>query len=127
MSKWNHNLCLRCWENENKYGREPVRLKDAEPDTCCRCGTENTDGIYFRQDPKVYRCRHHEEDTDTGSASAITTFMANDVLSGDDSVFDSTPDSTPDFSDATSDSSSDSGSFESGGGDFGGGGASGDF
>ena len=56
MSRWNHNICIECWNK--KYGTQlPYRLiDDSIKEVCCYCGSENTDAIYVRDDPKSVKC-----------------------------------------------------------------------
>jgi hypothetical protein len=53
MSKWNHNICLTCWDQLNPT-RTPHRLREqyAESEKCCYCGRLNRDGIYVRENPE---------------------------------------------------------------------------
>lgn len=61
MSRWTHALCDRCWgalEGE----RIPSRVREADRETCCRCGGVTFSGIYYRADPaSMTHCDHTEE------------------------------------------------------------------
>lgn len=50
MSRWQHNICLLCWDHLNP-GREPIRIKDPNDRTCCYCGNVTLDGILVRENP----------------------------------------------------------------------------
>ncbi len=52
---WTHTLCDECYRHEEP-GREPVRILDAERETCCRCGHETLSGVYYRAAPNKYAC-----------------------------------------------------------------------
>lgn len=60
MSRWNHAICMNCWNAKNP-DREPVRLPEefldetAEP--CCYCGKPQQTGIFVRADPLVMPCK----------------------------------------------------------------------
>jgi hypothetical protein len=42
--------CDGCWSGRYP-GRQPVRLKEPETETCCFCGAQTQAGIYVRVDP----------------------------------------------------------------------------
>lgn len=50
---WNHSLCRACYEIQEP-GRYPARLKDFAILTCCSCGTDTAEGIYYRQKPGTF-------------------------------------------------------------------------
>ena len=50
MSLWNHPLCDDCWK-ARAGDRVPVRIRDADPETCAQCGQETTSGIWVRIEP----------------------------------------------------------------------------
>lgn len=60
MSRWNHAICISCWNKLNP-DREPIRIKEefldetAEP--CCYCGRPQQSGIFVREDPTTLPCR----------------------------------------------------------------------
>lgn len=56
MSEWTHPICELCW-HLREPNRVPVRIKDAQKESCCFCGTATQSGIYVRQDPKTTLCR----------------------------------------------------------------------
>ena len=67
MSRWNHSICLTCWDT--KYpGREPVCLVGQNtPEPCCFCEGITYAGIYVRYDPKHLKCGGvHGDDTEAG-------------------------------------------------------------
>ena len=53
-SKWTHNICGVCYQIEQP-GRTPATIteKYREVETCCFCGVETREGIYYRKDPEV--------------------------------------------------------------------------
>jgi hypothetical protein len=61
MSAWTHPQCTVCWSAANP-GRQPYRMLDPEPETCCWCGQPTQAGIYVRENPDIPpRCpRRHE-------------------------------------------------------------------
>jgi hypothetical protein len=50
-------ICERCFRILY-LGREPVRLKTPEVETCCTCGEETSAGIYARIDVSVPLADH---------------------------------------------------------------------
>ena len=48
---WTQPCCFDCYAKRYP-GRQPVRLKVAEKETCVDCGEETEDGIYIRVDPE---------------------------------------------------------------------------
>ena len=40
-------ICDECWKRRKPH-REPVRLKQPEPEVCCLCGNVTESGIYVR-------------------------------------------------------------------------------
>jgi len=52
VSQWTHPLCGPCYD-EIEPGRDPVRLRSPELETCCACGFPTKSGIYFRADPDL--------------------------------------------------------------------------
>ena len=63
MSKWNHAICVSCW-NEKNPGRPAVSIVDEHRDieTCCYCGEHTRDGIYVRANPNETEfCEHDKE------------------------------------------------------------------
>ena len=61
MSQWTHPICDECWVGLNP-GREPFRFGNPEPENCCVCADETTDGIYFREDPRMLPAHHEHEE-----------------------------------------------------------------
>lgn len=62
MSRWTHAVCGECY-SELEPGREPARMVNAEPETCCVCGDATRAGIYYRANPDVMGyCAHRPED-----------------------------------------------------------------
>lgn len=59
-SKWSHSICERCYA-EKEPRREPVRVKDAEVETCCFCGRTHNSGIFYRHDPKGLKCEKPDQ------------------------------------------------------------------
>jgi hypothetical protein len=59
---WTQPLCPTCWTRENP-GRAPIRVKPAEREACCLCGTPTTDGIYTRKDPSTVPFPRVREDS----------------------------------------------------------------
>lgn len=55
MSKWNHNICERCWHQSNPK-RKPVLVLGHVEDACCFCGCPTYSGIYVREDPEKVPC-----------------------------------------------------------------------
>lgn len=53
---WTHSVCDTCWNRLKAF--EPVRARPVHPDVCCFCGIVHRSGIYIRQDPTSFRCRH---------------------------------------------------------------------
>lgn len=49
---WTQPVCEQCWFLVN-ITKEPVRMKEADPERCCKCGVETNSGIYIRVDPKT--------------------------------------------------------------------------
>lgn len=47
---WTQPCCEECWVERNP-GREPVRLRVAELETCVYCGRNVRSGIYVRVNP----------------------------------------------------------------------------
>ena len=56
MSRWQHSICDTCWQRREP-DREPIRLRDAKPETCCFCGAEHESGIYVRENWAFLLCR----------------------------------------------------------------------
>jgi hypothetical protein len=55
-SPWRHALCAPCYE-ALEPGRNPVALRDAQVELCCRCGLLTVSGIYYRADPESLACK----------------------------------------------------------------------
>lgn len=54
-------MCDECWP-VHRGDRAPVRVVEAEQETCCYCGGPTTSGIYVRDAPDVPgHCAHPEE------------------------------------------------------------------
>lgn len=51
MSGWTAAICTYCWFGQNP-DREPVRVKDANTETCHECGVRTRAGIYIRKNPE---------------------------------------------------------------------------
>lgn len=49
---WTQPICNTCYLARHP-GRQAVRVKDADPETCCDCGEMTMEGIYFRVDPRT--------------------------------------------------------------------------
>jgi hypothetical protein len=62
VSAWNHSICDSCW-TKNFSSREPVRIKDAQIETCCFCLGKTASGIFVRNDPRITLCRGNHADT----------------------------------------------------------------
>jgi hypothetical protein len=61
MNWTTHVLCADCWRRENP-DRQPIRAREAESETCCRCGQETHAGIYVRADPATMKhCAEEQE------------------------------------------------------------------
>jgi hypothetical protein len=43
-------VCDVCWITDYP-DKEPMRLREAEPEQCCKCGEPTRSGIYIRVDP----------------------------------------------------------------------------
>ncbi len=56
MSKWNHSLCDKCYQ-ELESGREPSCLRKPDTEACCKCGTIHSSGIYYRANPETLLCK----------------------------------------------------------------------
>lgn len=56
MAEWTHSICEVCWLALNPQ-REPIRMKDAQSETCCKCGKEHATGIYMRANPEEMLCK----------------------------------------------------------------------
>jgi len=62
MSNWTHPVCGLCYD-DLEPGREPVRLRAPEMESCCRCGFPTRAGIYYRANPRnMPNCPGHERD-----------------------------------------------------------------
>lgn len=55
-SVWTHIICRDCYAKEEP-GREPVRVKNVDPESCCFCGKVTDEGIYYRYDPNKLACK----------------------------------------------------------------------
>lgn len=51
---WNQPICEQDWLLRYPH-RVPVRIKDAEEETCAYCGKVTDSGIYVREDPNEVR------------------------------------------------------------------------
>lgn len=51
-----HSMCDGCWWERNDVS--PLKMKDAEQETCCFCGDLTSAGIYVRHDPTELDCHH---------------------------------------------------------------------
>ena len=60
---WTQACCPECWDDRNP-GRQPVVVKTREPEICCYCGGETSDGIFVRVDPSTvpHPVRQKEDD-----------------------------------------------------------------
>lgn len=47
---WTQPCCGSCFQDLHP-GRMPSRIKHAECEQCCRCGSATDEGIYVRVDP----------------------------------------------------------------------------
>jgi len=56
MSRWEHSICLECYENLQPKNASN-RLLDVPRETCCFCGRETSDGIHVRQDGESLPCK----------------------------------------------------------------------
>ncbi len=54
---WTHAMCDFCWKLR-QGPRQPVRLTDAEVETCCWCGVGTQSGIYVRAKADVVEVPH---------------------------------------------------------------------
>jgi hypothetical protein len=59
-----HAACAACY-GVLEPGRKPYQLAEdvREPETCCFCGAQTAEGIYYRADPKIAQHCDHREDT----------------------------------------------------------------
>lgn len=51
---WTQPICGECY-TKRYPSREPLKVKDADPETCCDCGEMTQEGIYFRVDPRTVK------------------------------------------------------------------------
>jgi hypothetical protein len=51
---WTQPICRACYA-ERHPDREPACFVDERPETCCDCGKQTTDGIYYRVDPRTVK------------------------------------------------------------------------
>lgn len=58
--RWDHAICDGCWK-KREPGRDPVRLKLMQCETCCFCGSPTVDGIFVREDPQKALCHGAHE------------------------------------------------------------------
>ena len=61
MSQWTHPICAACFDDLYP-GRQPSRLVEPEAEVCCVCGEPTSDGIYYREDPKMLPAHHEHDD-----------------------------------------------------------------
>ncbi len=59
MSAWTHPICEDCF-GALYPRRQKYRVVDPEAETCCRCMTETTSGLYVRADPELVGCEGHD-------------------------------------------------------------------
>lgn len=57
MSRWNHSICSKCWEEKNP-NRSAIAIEDPEVHTCCYCKKDTNEGIYVRDDAEALGCEH---------------------------------------------------------------------
>ena len=57
--EWTHAVCYPCWEK--RFGYDPHKVLDGDPERCCFCGGRTCSGIYVRHDPRGLKCEgvHH--------------------------------------------------------------------
>lgn len=53
-------MCAGCY-GDTHPGRDPVRIVDSEPERCCRCGEQTSEGIWVRIDPALVAFPADEE------------------------------------------------------------------
>mgnify|MGYP001582526642 CR=1 FL=1 len=51
---WTQPVCSYCYD-KREPGRTPTRLRGADAETCCDCGKQTAEGIYFRVDPRTVK------------------------------------------------------------------------
>ena len=55
MANWNQPICDGCWPLRLLFRGEawkpPVKVKDADWETCAYCGRRTASGIYVREHP----------------------------------------------------------------------------
>ena len=62
-SRWTHSVCETCY-----YGLEPDRnpvrtlAEDRAAGPCCGCGKIQSDGIFYRADPRAMGCGGQHSD-----------------------------------------------------------------
>lgn len=56
LSKFTHSLCSKCY-TELEPGRTPARIVNPRTETCCNCGVEHKEGIYYRSEPAKLKCK----------------------------------------------------------------------
>jgi hypothetical protein len=69
MSRWTHALCRACYQVRRPTVAIPHLVVDGEPAMCCSCGNAALPGLYYRDDPKLYKycgLSHPEEQDDAG-------------------------------------------------------------
>ena len=52
MSNFTQPICGKCYTTAYP-SRQPVKVINANPETCCVCGEPTEEGIYYRVDPKT--------------------------------------------------------------------------
>jgi hypothetical protein len=55
MSTWNHSLCRACFQVRRPTITIPHRVIDGDRAMCCSCGNDALPGLFYRDDPKLYK------------------------------------------------------------------------
>lgn len=55
LTPWRHAICDKCWQ-KREPGKEPIRLKDADPVDCCFCNKRTHSRIFVRADSADMPC-----------------------------------------------------------------------
>ena len=63
-SRWTHSVCESCYKILSP-DREPSRMVDVKPESCCICGDRTLSGIYLRIDPQKTMCKGVHADDKT--------------------------------------------------------------
>lgn len=58
---WTQPVCWSCWIKENGE-HTPIRMREPNPEICCKCGQQTVSGIYIRIDPNTVPYPTDKED-----------------------------------------------------------------